>query len=190
MLSAAHVLAMDAKNLLDVVDSVRIRYPDLFTIEHVLNTTEFKLPETPEEFNFTTDQACCDVQNLTTEPSANNIDGFNNFPDETMEQQTYQNLCSISKNPVVLGNDETYVNKYQIEPLNKVENIYDNECIVSAQVNNFSVDTKNEIIPTTADNPLSIAVPISSMKPPVAAKPGKYYSFRLKLLLCLVKNNA
>lgn len=29
MLSAAHVLAMDAKNLLDVVDSVRIRYPQV-----------------------------------------------------------------------------------------------------------------------------------------------------------------
>lgn len=29
MLSAAHVLAMDAKNLLDVVDSVRIRYPEV-----------------------------------------------------------------------------------------------------------------------------------------------------------------
>ena len=27
MLSSAHVLAMDAKNLLDVVDSIRIRYP-------------------------------------------------------------------------------------------------------------------------------------------------------------------
>ena len=29
MLSAAHVLAMDAKNLLDVVDSVRMRYPQV-----------------------------------------------------------------------------------------------------------------------------------------------------------------
>ena len=27
MLSSAHVLAMDAKNLLDVVDSIRIKYP-------------------------------------------------------------------------------------------------------------------------------------------------------------------
>ena len=27
MLSAAHILAMDAKNLLDVIDSIRIRYP-------------------------------------------------------------------------------------------------------------------------------------------------------------------
>lgn len=37
MLSAAHVLAMDAKNLLDVVDSVRIRYPDLFMAEDIQN---------------------------------------------------------------------------------------------------------------------------------------------------------
>lgn len=29
MLAAAHVLAMDAKNLLDVVDSIRIRFPDV-----------------------------------------------------------------------------------------------------------------------------------------------------------------
>lgn len=27
MLSAAHILAMDAKNLLDVIDSIRIRFP-------------------------------------------------------------------------------------------------------------------------------------------------------------------
>lgn len=31
MLSAAHVLAMDAKNLLDVVDSIRKKYPNLST---------------------------------------------------------------------------------------------------------------------------------------------------------------
>ena len=29
MLSSAHVLAMDAKNLLDVVDQIRIRYPQV-----------------------------------------------------------------------------------------------------------------------------------------------------------------
>lgn len=29
MLSAAHVLAMDSKNLLDVVDAIRLRYPHL-----------------------------------------------------------------------------------------------------------------------------------------------------------------
>jgi hypothetical protein len=31
MLSAAHILAMDAKNLLDVIDSIRMRYPDVNT---------------------------------------------------------------------------------------------------------------------------------------------------------------
>jgi len=29
MLSAAHILAMDAKNLLDVVDSIRMRCPNV-----------------------------------------------------------------------------------------------------------------------------------------------------------------
>ncbi|KAJ8870369.1 hypothetical protein PR048_029390 [Dryococelus australis] len=29
MLSAAHILAMDAKNLLDVIDSIRIRHPEV-----------------------------------------------------------------------------------------------------------------------------------------------------------------
>lgn len=29
MLAAAHVLAMDSKNLLDVVDNIRIRYPQI-----------------------------------------------------------------------------------------------------------------------------------------------------------------
>lgn len=29
MLGAAHVLAMDSKNLLDVVDAIRIRYPHI-----------------------------------------------------------------------------------------------------------------------------------------------------------------
>lgn len=31
MLSAAHILAMDAKYLLDVIDSIRMRYPDVNT---------------------------------------------------------------------------------------------------------------------------------------------------------------
>ena len=29
MLSSAHVLAMDAKNLLDVVDGIRMKYPNV-----------------------------------------------------------------------------------------------------------------------------------------------------------------
>jgi len=32
MLSSGHILAMDAKNLLDVVDSVRMQYPEVEAI--------------------------------------------------------------------------------------------------------------------------------------------------------------
>jgi focal adhesion kinase 1 len=33
MLSSAHVLAMDAKNLLDVVDCIRVQYP---RVDHLI----------------------------------------------------------------------------------------------------------------------------------------------------------
>lgn len=52
MLSAAHVLAMDAKNLLDVVDSVRLRYPNVFPS----NTTK-----QPDEPNQSTPRKCQNV---------------------------------------------------------------------------------------------------------------------------------
>ena len=35
MLSSAHILAMDAKNLLDVIDSIRINYPG---VDQVITT--------------------------------------------------------------------------------------------------------------------------------------------------------
>lgn len=35
MLSSGHILAMDAKNLLDVVDSVRMQYPE---VEAMINS--------------------------------------------------------------------------------------------------------------------------------------------------------
>lgn len=35
MLSSGHILAIDAKNLLDVVDSVRMQYPD---VEAIINS--------------------------------------------------------------------------------------------------------------------------------------------------------
>ena len=67
MLSAAHVLAMDAKNLLDVVDSIRIRYPEVdavicsppdsqLTEEAVEpNTKEATEKETPDKTTGTAD---------------------------------------------------------------------------------------------------------------------------------------
>lgn len=45
MLAAAHVLAMDSKNLLDVVDAIRIRYPQ---IDRTLFRSNESLPESDQ----------------------------------------------------------------------------------------------------------------------------------------------
>jgi hypothetical protein len=42
MLSSAHVLAMDAKNLLDVVDSIRVQYPRVDQLIVRLVTCSYK----------------------------------------------------------------------------------------------------------------------------------------------------
>lgn len=46
MLSSGHILAMDAKNLLDVVDSVRMQYPE---VEALISS---KPSETTKEQHF------------------------------------------------------------------------------------------------------------------------------------------
>lgn len=51
MLSSAHVLAIDAKNLLDVIDSVRIRYPEVDKMikKNTRNDSNSPPPPAPEE---------------------------------------------------------------------------------------------------------------------------------------------
>lgn len=47
MLSSGHVLAMDAKNLLDVVDSIRMQYPEveaLMSGQQLSLSTKEKVP--------------------------------------------------------------------------------------------------------------------------------------------------
>ncbi|XP_065222614.1 focal adhesion kinase 1-like isoform X2 [Planococcus citri] len=48
MLSSAHVLAIDAKNLLDVIDSVRIRYPDVDKMIKTNNRNNTKPAPAPD----------------------------------------------------------------------------------------------------------------------------------------------
>lgn len=181
MLSAAHVLAMDAKNLLDVVDSVRIRYPELFTVESTLNinNTTYKPCEESDEFHLkNTDESDAEkipTKNLSSFPNVNSSAGAFNFSEDSVEHhQTYQNLCKSSEQASPSFSDEIYVN--QLEPIiNTTEGIYDNECIVNAQMKVLNIDSK---IANSSANTLSthqsnkIAPPIASAKPPLAAKPG------------------
>lgn len=54
MLGAAHVLAMDSKNLLDVVDTIRVRYPHINRKLHETSAieTEQHLEPTPVTCTF------------------------------------------------------------------------------------------------------------------------------------------
>jgi len=45
MLSSGHILAMDAKNLLDVVDSVRMQYPE---VEAMISGNQSELVKEPQ----------------------------------------------------------------------------------------------------------------------------------------------
>lgn len=187
MLSAAHVLAMDAKNLLDVVDSVRIRYPDLFNVESALclAAQQQQQYETDDE-RYLKESDDNDVEQINTDNpfqhsnSSSTTAGPVNFNEDYMEQQTYQNLCKSSEPPPPpFTADEIYVN--QIEPIQTTEGIYDNECIVNAQLKNLNIDATiaNSFAntSTTINHTNKIIAPVSSTKPPLAAKPGRCLTF-------------
>lgn len=190
MLSAAHVLAMDAKNLLDVVDSVRIRYPDLFSVESAQRMAASKQCEASDEFYLRNsdeyDAEKLTSDNLSSFPNVSSTSGSINYSDNCGEQQTYQNLCKSFEQPPTSFIDEIYVNQIEPVTVNTVaatnttgssEGIYDNECIVNAQLKNLHIDSRiaNSFANTSsAVNPSNkVTPPVSSTKPPLAAKPGK-----------------
>lgn len=190
MLSAAHVLAMDAKNLLDVVDSVRIRYPDLFIVESAQRMAAPKQSEASDEFYLRNsdeyDAEKMTTDNLSSFPNVISTSGSMNYHDNCIEQQTYQNLCKSFEQPPTSFTDEIYVN--QMEPINTTtanttsssEGIYDNDCIVNAQLKGLHIDSRiaNSFASTSSavnQSNTHKTPPISSTKPPLAAKPGKIW---------------
>lgn len=194
MLSAAHVLAMDAKNLLDVVDSVRIRYPDLFSVESAQRMAAApKQSDASDEFHLKNsdvyDAEQMPADNLSSFPNVNSTSISVNYNDDCSDQQTYQNLCKPSEQPPPSYTaDEIYVN--QIEPINTTttEGIYDNDCIVNAQMKGLHIDSRiaNSFANTsfTVNQANKVTPPISSTKPPLAAKPGKILvSYRFILVI-------
>lgn len=154
MLAAAHVLAMDAKNLLDVVDSVRIRHPELF-LDVIDSSTDFNNLST-----ITPDKHL--VQKTEEIPSIfPSYASFVNSSDSWIEEQSYENFSR---------KNEIYVNQEQIKPIEKEdEGIYDNSSIISQQkllstntANMLNIDTKTQS---------------SSSKPPIAVKvKGRIYN--------------
>lgn len=77
MLEAAHILAMDAKNLLDVVDSVRIRVKYLTTSEN----TEKTIPEDQKELDGSAFNSCSSSYLVS-----NKMEMIENFPNHSKYQ--------------------------------------------------------------------------------------------------------
>lgn len=164
MLSAAHVLAMDAKNLLDVIDSIRIRHPEIFlAAEITLSSTNIsQLTKTLDSTGIIEEN----VPNINDcSSNSNNINCMIksiNLKGEWSEQQMYQNLTKITDEQQASLQEEMYVNSI----IRNNEGIYDNNNAVNSHLNAFHT---NEVI---EDQSIPNKGPF--MKPPIAAKPGNH----------------
>lgn len=161
MLSAAHVLAMDAKNLLDVVDSIRIRYPELFL--------RAQLNPAPPIDNVASTQQIPIGRGQMPQPDAS-VESY-----EMMQRQTYQNLSEIADQSASMATLETdgtpedlYANQQQLDQ----QCIYDNDCVISAQLNKLNMSNDVTSYASAVDSVVAPKLsPLPPAKPPVAAKP-------------------
>lgn len=158
MLSAAHVLAMDAKNLLDVVDSIRIRHPELFVIEGSKKLHSNEL-----------------LSNEINDSSETLISSINDN-DAWSPTQTYQNVnISIDgSKPSSVPEKELYVNQEQLQAIKNLEELYNTESTSSSKQNDTNFDQNAIESFTVCDNDQSSSSKISPLtKPPVAVSSGK-----------------
>lgn len=153
MLSAAHVLAMDAKNLLDVIDSLRLRHPELFKQQ---STTPLQ-SDSVSRFQF-------DIPATQPQPSASIASPQSDDSYQIMTRQTYENMSQMQNQlplqhttspPASLTHSyEQQSNDLYANQQSSGGGIYDNECVISQQMKGLELDGK--VAP----------------KPPVAAKPS------------------
>jgi focal adhesion kinase 1 len=137
MLSSAHVLAMDTKNLLDVVDSIRLRYPnvayssivhDIFKTNSSPKSHAAELPQNIQQSNIIQEQQ-----------------------QKFQEQLEYYENCGVGK----MGDGQLYSNEGQ----ESMTGIYDNECIISQQHHNKIAQINQE----SKEQPLRIVEDASEL---------------------------
>lgn len=125
MLSAAHVLAMDAKNLLDVVDSIRSRFPAID------KQTTVKLPSPQHQ--------------SSSEPDVSSPNSSSVVEESYQNVNQLQKLLTHSSPPTSLtqsyGEQQLYSNQQQM-------GIYDNECVI----NQHNKNTEKPAIATKPPN--------------------------------------
>lgn len=151
MLSSAHVLAMDAKNLLDVVDSLRCRFPDLFP--KINQPSEQQQNHQQQQSQQQHPQQKLQPQQYQQQSQQTNLD------DDSYQIMTrqYQNMAQLQESGQV---DIDQLRQYSNEQCG----IYDNGTIINQQMEQVS-------LLTATDGSTSSAPPA---KPPVAAKPSNF----------------
>lgn len=150
MLSAAHVLAMDAKNLLDVIDSLRVRFPELFKQQ---STTPLQADTVPRfQFDISSQQ-----QPQPTAVSVSSPQSDDSY--QIMTRQTYENQLPLQHSSPPTSLTQSYEH-HQANDLYANQQlsgggIYDNECVINQQMKSLEMDAAK-----------------AAPKPPVAAKPS------------------
>ncbi|XP_041785067.1 uncharacterized protein LOC121600490 isoform X2 [Anopheles merus] len=175
MLSAAHVLAMDAKNLLDVVDSIRVRYPNLFPQQQ-------QQPQQPSAPSSPTQRQHGAANSVTSAVHPSNTPQM--FAQQQQQQQhsfdqsqllmmgdCYQNLQP--KQPILAHSSPPTSLTHSYEPggLSSYQQsgIYDNECIISSQQQHQSAEVAGKLKkPAIAAKPPSVVAMASVKLKPVA----------------------
>ncbi|XP_058835548.1 uncharacterized protein LOC131692484 isoform X5 [Topomyia yanbarensis] len=172
MLSAAHVLAMDAKNLLDVVDSIRVRFPNLVLPKQPslpTSPTQKQPPlsatshPSPSSVSVTPAVSLGNTSNSVSNPPSSGTTSLSYQQQQTFDMQPaggecYQNLQpkqifhSHSSPPSSLTHSYE-VNQTQLYT-NQQCGIYDNDCVINQQ--QWSNDSRPK-------------KPLIAMKPPAAA---------------------
>ncbi|CAD7087818.1 unnamed protein product [Hermetia illucens] len=131
MLSAAHVLAMDAKNLLDVVDSIRVRFPNLVSRSLSRTGNEHAYIQNSPSSDCISKQPSR-LASQTPQDITNNLpfslqNNTSNITEEGYEIMTNENF------------DTTQTPLVQQQRAVQQTGVYDNDCIRSEQIINVEV---------------------------------------------------
>ncbi|XP_035892765.1 uncharacterized protein LOC118503516 isoform X2 [Anopheles stephensi] len=187
MLSAAHVLAMDAKNLLDVVDSIRVRYPNLFP-QQQQQQQQPSAPSSPTQRQQHVGPGSA-VHPSTTTPQLMFAQQQHSFDQSQLlvMGECYQNLQP--KQPMLAHSSPPTSLTHSYDPstgqpmgtsqsgvmhpgtgYQQQSGIYDNECIISNQQQQ-SADGGKLKKPVIAAKPPSVVAMASVKLKPVATVP-------------------
>lgn len=147
MLASAHVLAMDAKNLLDVVDSIRVRYPDLVLPAHLQPQQSQSLSQIVSTTAISsTSTSSSSSSSMAVNPSVTTQivtqTTFQSVPPHIEENQ-YQNSTFLHHNsppPSLLSSSSTGTTSAANENgasamiYSNQSGIYDNESVINQQI--------------------------------------------------------